>query len=60
MAVSAVSAVSVERVLRPDLTVVPLAGVGPCHVVVATRSGDRGRLVAAFRRAAQEHLTAAG
>jgi DNA-binding transcriptional LysR family regulator len=56
----AVSAASVERVLRPDLTVVPLADAGPCHVVVATRSGDRGRLATAFRKAAQEHLTAAG
>jgi DNA-binding transcriptional LysR family regulator len=42
--------------LRPDLTVVPLEGVEPCHVVVATRADDRGRLVAAFRRYAQSHL----
>ena len=39
--------------LRPDLVLVPLHGVEPSHVVVATRSGDRGRLVAAFRKYAQ-------
>jgi DNA-binding transcriptional LysR family regulator len=42
--------------LRSDLTTIPLHGVDPAHVVVATRSGDRGRLVTAFRKAAQEHL----
>jgi DNA-binding transcriptional LysR family regulator len=43
--------------LRPDLTTVPLHGVEPSHVVVATRAGDRNRLVAAFRTSAQAHLT---
>jgi DNA-binding transcriptional LysR family regulator len=42
--------------LRPDLTMIPLHGVEPTHVVLATRAGDRGRLVAAFRKVAQEHL----
>jgi DNA-binding transcriptional LysR family regulator len=42
---------------RPDLTTIPLEGVEPSHVVVATRAGDRSRLVAAFRKAAQAHLT---
>ena len=42
---------------RPDLTTIPLHGVEPSHVVVATRAGDRGRLVAAFRRAARDCLT---
>ncbi|KUN04465.1 LysR family transcriptional regulator [Streptomyces yokosukanensis] len=35
--------------LRPDLTAVPLEGVEPSHVVLATRAGERNRLVAAFR-----------
>ncbi|MEU5315428.1 LysR substrate-binding domain-containing protein [Streptomyces sp. NPDC021056] len=54
----AVSVVSVGRALRHDLTTVPLDGVEPSHVVVATRAGDRGRVVTAFRKAAREHLTA--
>ena len=44
--------------LRPDLTTVPLEGVEPSHVVVASRAGDRSRLVAAFRKLAAAHLTA--
>ncbi|MUL40761.1 LysR family transcriptional regulator [Streptomonospora sp. PA3] len=44
--------------LRPDLTTVPLEGVEPSHVALATRAGDTNRLVAAFRKAAQAHLTA--
>lgn len=43
--------------LRPDLTTVPLEGVEPSHVVIATRTDDRSRLVAAFRRYAEAHLT---
>jgi hypothetical protein len=42
--------------LRPDLTTIPLHGVEPAHVVLATRAGDRSRLVAAFRKIAQSHL----
>lgn len=42
--------------LRPDITTVPLQGVEPCHVVLATRAGDRSRLVAAFRKLAEAHL----
>jgi hypothetical protein len=45
--------------LRPDLTTIPLHGVDPSHVVLATRAGDRSRLVAAFGKAAQALLTAA-
>jgi DNA-binding transcriptional LysR family regulator len=41
---------------RPDLTTVPLHGVDPGHVVLATRADDRGRLVAAFRKSAQACL----
>jgi DNA-binding transcriptional LysR family regulator len=43
--------------LRSDLTTVPLHGVEPSHVVLATRAGDNSRLLSAFRKAAQTHLT---
>ena len=43
--------------VRPDLTTIPLEGVDPIHVVLATRAVDRSRLLADFRRCAQEHLT---
>jgi DNA-binding transcriptional LysR family regulator len=43
--------------VRPDLTTVPLHGVEPGHVVLATRAGDRNRLVAAFARSAHALLT---
>ncbi|MCW2916616.1 MAG: transcriptional regulator, LysR family [Actinomycetia bacterium] len=46
--------------LRPDLTTVPLHGVEPSHVVLATRAGDHNRLVAAFRKSAEVHLTGPG
>ncbi|MGP3971643.1 LysR family transcriptional regulator [Streptomyces sp. 6N223] len=43
--------------LRPDVTTVPLEGVSPSHVVLATRAGERNRLVAAFRASDGAHLT---
>jgi DNA-binding transcriptional LysR family regulator len=43
--------------LRPDITTIPLENVEPSHVVLATRAGDRGRLVTAFRKLAEAHLT---
>ena len=45
------------RGIRPDLTTVPLTDVEPSHVVLATRSGDRNRLVDAFRKYARRNLT---
>jgi len=45
------------KALRPDLTAIPLDGVEPAHVVLATRADDRSRLVAAFRKHAQAQLT---
>jgi DNA-binding transcriptional LysR family regulator len=56
-AVSIVSAGLRAGILRPDLTTVPLHGVEPVHVVLATRADDRGRLVTAFRKYARAHLT---
>jgi DNA-binding transcriptional LysR family regulator len=43
--------------MRPDLTTIPLEGVEPCHVVLATRAGERNRLVMQFRKLAEAHLT---
>lgn len=43
--------------LRPDVTTVPLEGVEPCHVVLATRAGDRNRLLAAACRTLEASLT---
>jgi DNA-binding transcriptional LysR family regulator len=43
---------------RPDLTTIPLHGVAPSHVILATRADDRTRLVVAFRRSAQQCLAA--
>jgi DNA-binding transcriptional LysR family regulator len=42
---------------RPDLVSIPLEGVDPTHVVLATRADDRNRLLAAFRKIAMAHLT---
>ncbi|MGH3261231.1 MAG: LysR family transcriptional regulator, partial [Trebonia sp.] len=44
--------------VRPDLTTIPLHDVTPSQVILATRAGDRRRLVAAFRKAATDCLTA--
>ncbi|WP_338757910.1 hypothetical protein V7968_24885 [Nocardia vulneris] len=44
---------------RPDLISIPLHGVEPAQVVLATRAGDSAHLVAAFRRSAQTLLTEA-
>ncbi|MEV7508582.1 LysR family transcriptional regulator [Streptomyces sp. NPDC090085] len=46
--------------LRPDLAAIPLDGVEPGHVVLATRAGDRSRLITAFQQAAQARLTGPG
>ncbi|WP_432924210.1 LysR family transcriptional regulator [Microbispora sp. CA-135349] len=46
--------------IRPDLTAIPLHGVEPGHVVVATRAADRSRLVAAFRTSARDCLSGQG
>ncbi|GAB2520984.1 LysR family transcriptional regulator [Nocardia heshunensis] len=45
------------RHLRPDLVAIPLAGVEPSHVVLATRVDDRNRLLTAFEQCARTHLT---
>jgi DNA-binding transcriptional LysR family regulator len=46
--------------LHPDVTTIPLEGVEPCHVVLATRASDHSLLVTAFRKSAEDHLTDPG
>ena len=43
--------------LRADLATVPVDGIEPCTVVVATRVQDSNPLVAGFRESALNHLT---
>ncbi|MFD5218939.1 LysR family transcriptional regulator [Streptomyces tendae] len=44
--------------LHPGLTTVPLRGIEPGQVVLATRAGDHNRLVTAFRKHAEALLAA--
>src|SRR6202012_3896592 len=53
----AITAGFTGNTVHPDITPAPLEGVEPSHVVLATRAGDRSRLVAAFRKLAEAHLT---
>jgi DNA-binding transcriptional LysR family regulator len=46
--------------LRDDVTTVPVGGIEPCTVVIATRANERSRLVAAFRESARSQLTGRG
>ncbi len=49
---------AVRKGLRPDVTTVPLEGVDPIQVVLATRAGEENRpLLAAFRACAVDQLT---
>ncbi|MEU4656386.1 LysR family transcriptional regulator [Streptomyces sp. NPDC023723] len=45
--------------LRDDLATVPVTGIDPCEVVVATRDGDHNPLVAHFRESARKLLVGA-
>ncbi|MFG2781409.1 LysR family transcriptional regulator [Streptomyces prunicolor] len=59
-AVALVPAGAVKKGLRLDLTTVPIEGVDPIPVVLATRAGEERRpLLAAFRACAEDHLTPA-
>ncbi|WP_329061542.1 LysR family transcriptional regulator [Amycolatopsis sp. NBC_01480] len=59
-AVAIVPAALYAAGLRGDLTTIPLHGVEPARVVVATRAGDRNQLVAAFRASAEDCLAQNG
>jgi hypothetical protein len=54
-AVAISAGISIEA-LRPDLTTIPLDGVEPAHVALATRADDHRRLITAFRRYAPAQL----
>jgi DNA-binding transcriptional LysR family regulator len=41
---------------RPDLTTIPIEGIAPSQVALATRAGDHGPLVTAFRACALDSL----
>jgi DNA-binding transcriptional LysR family regulator len=47
---------SVARGLRDDLTTVPVEGLDPVEVIVATRAGDTRSLVTAFRETALHQM----
>jgi DNA-binding transcriptional LysR family regulator len=53
----AIAADVTGRAPRPDLMAIPLEGVEPVHVALATRADDRSRIVAAFRRIASAQIT---
>jgi DNA-binding transcriptional LysR family regulator len=55
-AVAVIPATAPVEALRPDLTTIPLEGVEPSHVVLATRAGDHNNLATAFRSYAKAHL----
>lgn len=46
--------------MRPDLVTMPIKGIDPSHVAMATRTGDRSRLVTAFGKYARSHLAGPG
>jgi DNA-binding transcriptional LysR family regulator len=46
------------QTVRPDITSIPLHGVEPSHVALATRAGEHNRLLSAFRKAAHALLKA--
>ena len=59
-AVALAPAGAVSKGLRADVTTVPIEGVAPIPVVLATRAGEENRpLLAAFRACAEDHLTPA-
>ncbi|MER6825286.1 hypothetical protein ABT352_04800 [Streptosporangium sp. NPDC000563] len=43
--------------LHPDVTGIPVHGVEPSQLVLATRAGDDNRLLAPLLEAARTHLT---
>ena len=52
---------SLERTTcRRDVAFVPLTGIGPCQVVLATRADEHNELLRTVRAAARHHLAAAG
>jgi DNA-binding transcriptional LysR family regulator len=56
-ALAIMSARDQNSTLRHDLTTVPIEGIEPSRVVLATRTNERSSLVTAFRESARTHLT---
>jgi DNA-binding transcriptional LysR family regulator len=46
--------------LRDDLATIPLEGIEPCQVVLASLTDDQNPMIATFRAIARTHLAAAG
>jgi DNA-binding transcriptional LysR family regulator len=46
--------------LRTDLTTIPVMGIDPCQVVLATRANDHNPLVSAFHEIAERTLDQPG
>ena len=57
-AVAIVAGVRPGQTVRPDIVAIPLHGVEPSHVALATRAGEHNRLLSAFRKAAHALLKA--
>ncbi|MEV0909651.1 LysR family transcriptional regulator [Streptomyces hokutonensis] len=57
-AVAIAAGVRPGQTIRPDIVAIPLHGVEPSHVALATRAGEHNRLLSAFRKAAHALLKA--
>ncbi|MFI6405471.1 LysR family transcriptional regulator [Streptomyces sp. NPDC050548] len=57
-AVAIAAGIRPGQTLRPDIVAIPLHGVEPSHVALATRAGEHNRLLSAFRKAAHALLRA--
>ncbi|MGW3103776.1 LysR family transcriptional regulator [Streptomyces sp. NPDC001100] len=57
-AVAIVAGIRPGQTIRPDILAIPLHGVEPSHVALATRAGEHNRLLSAFRKAAHALLRA--
>ncbi|MFF1838297.1 LysR family transcriptional regulator [Streptomyces sp. NPDC058231] len=54
------STIGGNSTLRRDLTAIPVEGIEPCNVAIATRGGENSGLVTAFFESARSHLTRHG
>ncbi|XUL93177.1 LysR family transcriptional regulator [Streptomyces galilaeus] len=57
-AVAIAAGIRPGQTIRPDIVAIPLHGVEPSHVALATRAGEHNRLLSAFRKAAHALLRA--
>lgn len=59
-AVAIISSALPATTIRPDLTTIPLEGVGPSHVILATRANESTRLLTAVAKLARTYLLPSG